>query len=1057
MISKIFMLQNLKNKLSTYQLISLLLIITVTSCNNCNSLTIRSGLSLDIEKTSLAGQEKTIEVGLCKDEGYCLLSEENFKLKVTIEEELGGSGSTLEYVDAEGIAQNRPSIDEPLAHFIQGIALPTGDDRKQLAFTIKPGENVIQLVVVFAIYDVENACIAETRRVKWIETDQDPTMLKKIAVENLNDFTGDEKAEFKLKNKEDFDVSPCDITVTLESNNAAQFELMDQYGNPAGSKTTLETLLGNNDAIHPHKQTAPIQFQVTHENGETEAIVTLTLKQGHEVITTQKIKWTKEVLKDIQLEMQVKEYVPGSNQMIYTVTNKTKFPIEAADHIKLYCGNIHPANKAKLQVGGTTEKITTIALENIPAHDQITGTLNLDFCHETSAEFAFKLYKEAVQLGNTQQVICGESIDLKFGNLLYNKDDNKLHYQVSNTGANKTGDKVVLHYQSADLGAELDGKQTGSIDLGQIASNDYISGALAVDLGANKEATFEFSICYGTDTTPIDTRSITCKINFEITAVNFKEATNEVSFKVRNTGNVNATTGLGLSYVNSNPASNKAQLSGNNSIAVPIKVGEVSDEQILELDFKGERDASFNLMLDYQGNKFKKLCGFGKLIDLGLVLAYDKTTNQVTYAVTNKSSYPVIDMDKINLEYVNMDAANGATLQIPGSAAAKSNRIALKNIAATSQVADGLTLDLGGEPSALFGFTLYYDGTPLLLRQQIKCESEVDLSKADLDLSVYYDKTDSKIHYKIENKGTQKTDQEVNLHYEGNHIEDCETRVSLGKINGKETKEGTITTTGFLGDKFTFKLFYGTTYTGKSVIVEHKVVLKIIELNFDPGNKKVTFRIENTGTKNATKLLRLSYKNQDQRSSSGNKAKLGSNPSQLSSLAPLEAGEKSSLQEFPVQFLGEREATFSIHVRYGENPGDEQEITCKNLPAIKLTGPTTALSGNSFQLTLTNSSGFPLIKEDLDQLLLSYKNITVGIVPSKKATLQRSNDTAINNQSLSSLLGITSLMPGASIALAVKIKFPEILPNNFSIKTKFGDIVTSNNLEIKYKPATSAS
>ncbi|MFN7095606.1 MAG: hypothetical protein ACK4M7_09610, partial [Burkholderiales bacterium] len=201
------------------QLISWLIILNISSCDQCGSLRFNPGLNFSTNKKNLLGVDQSLQLTFYNTVGAPLYLPQ-YQLIVTIQE-IGGSGSIIKYADAKGNIQTTTSLDQPLTHFFQQQFLPSGKKSAlHVPIDIEPGTDVISIYIIFEIYDTRHKQIIDRRIINWMDALTNYS-IKQVSIENIQDFTGYLPTEFQLRNGETKPFWPSDITVTLASSNAA--------------------------------------------------------------------------------------------------------------------------------------------------------------------------------------------------------------------------------------------------------------------------------------------------------------------------------------------------------------------------------------------------------------------------------------------------------------------------------------------------------------------------------------------------------------------------------------------------------------------------------------------------------------------------------------------------------------------------------------------------------------------------------------------------------------------------------------------------------------------
>ncbi|MFN7095424.1 MAG: hypothetical protein ACK4M7_08675, partial [Burkholderiales bacterium] len=361
-----------------------------------------------------------------------------------------------------------------------------------------------------------------------------------------------------------------------------------------------------------------------------------------------------------------------------------------------------------------------LALKSIPTGNT-SVTFEVDFKQDGQAILACSLLSGNQPLGIVDQVICQENVDLQLVSVAYNPVDNTIHYQVKNNSKFATPQHVYLKY-NATAGATLDGKQNFMMDLGPIAPDAPATGNLVVNLGTLLQAQFDFQVHYNKTDIGIK-ESVDCKIDLEMTQPTLNKANNQVTFQVKNKGNVNISSPIHISYHNIHQPSNKASITASTPTINSLKAGE---EVAISagLNFNNEGVATFEFQADYAGHLINQTCTF-KDIQLYLKVYYESYTGKIHYTIRNQGSGVA---ENLVLKFENTEKTkpeNTVALKLDTNKSATqqetSGEIKIGRLAGKSEEKGKLKVYFKQASAAQFQFDLY-QGKELEISQLAICK-----------------------------------------------------------------------------------------------------------------------------------------------------------------------------------------------------------------------------------------------------------------------------------------------------------------------------------------------
>ncbi|ACE06638.1 hypothetical protein Aasi_1328 [Candidatus Amoebophilus asiaticus 5a2] len=295
-LSSMWSLNKTKKSLILSQLLSLLVIFSIASCDGqCGGKPHAYGdLVMSIDKKELVGNgDKEFEVTFSKEDAklYGLL--EQFELKV---EAIQGKVSYSAYENDESTTRTVSNLTENLTRFFNfsEIDAEGGTNEKgNIKFTIVPDEGRVQTRVKITLFKIngENRELKGTPfEVIWNKAESE------IGVEfgtfegliNNNQFQGIQGVKFTISNNADEEISAEDIFIKIISKDGdqhgASFTLSGREVDEVGKNLIQILLLPGFDKVGKNIAPVLITLAVDKENGRDTSAVTLELVCGKKTI-----------------------------------------------------------------------------------------------------------------------------------------------------------------------------------------------------------------------------------------------------------------------------------------------------------------------------------------------------------------------------------------------------------------------------------------------------------------------------------------------------------------------------------------------------------------------------------------------------------------------------------------------------------------------------------------------------------------------------------------------------------------------------------------------------
>jgi hypothetical protein len=436
-------LQQISNKIKPFSLsyfLAFLMISSVISCESCRNHkpnTNNPKLTLSTEKEQYQGNDD-LQVELLiahkdKDVNQPAIYN-NFNLKITVTQEGGTDGSSVEYesfdTSVTGSKKETVSIIEKLTHLfkVAGTDLISPTEPLKKIFTIKPKGNPTKITVKYELLDAANNDEPlDKHTITWIpsttptwqfeligadlttrtKTIAGATEIEvKISKEKNAELIAEEVKELKLHIKR---ITPGNATIEGVSNGVFELKDSNTFTLATDKKSATKKL-----TINPGTD-KKANFEIQLQD-----------KTGNNLATTQKVIWEN----GAQLELVNITYEVKNHQATVTIKNNGKLKLEA-NHAKLSwdTGNdtvtIDGNRKSSKDIQALDlDKTILIELKNINFADPTnvpSTTLSLSLVWD---QLETSIQKNSL--------LTAVPIDITVSKLEFNKATNQIIYSVSN-------------------------------------------------------------------------------------------------------------------------------------------------------------------------------------------------------------------------------------------------------------------------------------------------------------------------------------------------------------------------------------------------------------------------------------------------------------------------------------------------------------------------------------------------------------------------------------------------------------------------------------------------
>ena len=373
--------KNYTLSLSITQLMGLLVMFNIVSCDQCSSGTPHeSQMTVAINNNNIQGNEKAAITFKNKGEiGGPVIALAPYTLKATISGEKGGTGSKFVYKDHEGTEKFEFEIDAALSDLIAGEHTALGGQETQTIHVgIAPNNKVTALTINLEI--LEAGTSIHTATIHW--TAGPPSISEKLSIVAIKPAVGDQHGTFAVK-AVDRTVNLKDVEVSWTTNNSTSFQV---GGKELSGKIMLADLLGNKNLLANEEVSAPITYQIQKDNNNPSANIEISFQEGDQEIGKGQVQWTKEAHKhDLSLAL---AYDQTTEKVTYTITNNGDTQVEKKDKLTL---RWEVSNNALVKSVTTEKKTQKLKIDGLLAGQSASGELCLDFHDKPSTTITWIL------------------------------------------------------------------------------------------------------------------------------------------------------------------------------------------------------------------------------------------------------------------------------------------------------------------------------------------------------------------------------------------------------------------------------------------------------------------------------------------------------------------------------------------------------------------------------------------------------------------------------------------------------------------------------------------
>ncbi|ACE06229.1 hypothetical protein Aasi_0860 [Candidatus Amoebophilus asiaticus 5a2] len=190
------------SKDKSFSLLQFLLVIISFHLIACGSSTKRTNengndsLDMKLNTNKLVGTQKNIELTIELSNANKNIVLQNFRLKVTLLEEIGGKDSQISYIDKKGISHAGISLHESLPYFTTSKELTASEHTLKIEFGLLPTKPVKKLSAKFELFD-DQAKLIKDCTVVW-EAEKIDLELIQTSAQSLK---GNEPIQLVIKNQ----------------------------------------------------------------------------------------------------------------------------------------------------------------------------------------------------------------------------------------------------------------------------------------------------------------------------------------------------------------------------------------------------------------------------------------------------------------------------------------------------------------------------------------------------------------------------------------------------------------------------------------------------------------------------------------------------------------------------------------------------------------------------------------------------------------------------------------------------------------------------------------
>jgi len=369
-------LKNFKDK--SLILLQVLLVLNSFNLIACGTSTKRTSenengsLNMKLNANKLVGTQKNIELTIELSNVNKNVLLQNFKLKVTLLEAIGGKDSQISYIDEKGISHAGISFHESLTYFTISKELTADERTLKIEFGILPTKSVKKLSAKFELFDDQDKLIKDCT-VAW-EAEKVDLELIQTSPQPLK---GNEPIQLVIKNQSSLKIN--------------DYELKLKVVRKVGSFAVIEESIMQNNEIYVEIGEIETNNQIkkvlkVNPGTDNKAHFNFQLwYQGNPIGNSIELRWEKGVwlaIKDIS-------YDKVAGQIIYKISNQGS---EIAKGIKLF----YYTNTLQQKLRG--KQVLTPIWQEVSIEDLVSGqekvgqiSNKLDFINHKNTKLIVKL------------------------------------------------------------------------------------------------------------------------------------------------------------------------------------------------------------------------------------------------------------------------------------------------------------------------------------------------------------------------------------------------------------------------------------------------------------------------------------------------------------------------------------------------------------------------------------------------------------------------------------------------------------------------------------------
>ncbi|MHB9147298.1 MAG: hypothetical protein ACYC2U_02540 [Candidatus Amoebophilus sp.] len=394
------------SKDKSFILLQFLLVLISFHLIACGSSTKRTSenendsLDMKLNANKLVGTQKNIELTIELGNANKNILLQNFRLKVTLLEEIGGKDSQISYIDKKGISHAGISLHEPLPYFTTSKELTTSEHTLKIEFGLLPTKSVKKLSAKFELFDDQSKLIKDCT-VAWEAVKVDLELIQTSA----QPLKGNEPIQLVIKNQSSLKINDHEL----------KLKVVRKVGSVA---VIEESIIQNNEVyvavgeIETNNQIKKV-LKVNSGTDNRAHFIFQLWYQGNPIGNSVEVIWEKGAwltIKDIS-------YDKHTGQIVYKISNQGT---EIAKGVKLF----YYTNTLQQKLGGKqvlTPIWQEVSIESLESGQQTVGRIlnKLDFDNDKNTKLIVKLsYRNTDKIISfEQQEICFEPSSIIHGKI----------------------------------------------------------------------------------------------------------------------------------------------------------------------------------------------------------------------------------------------------------------------------------------------------------------------------------------------------------------------------------------------------------------------------------------------------------------------------------------------------------------------------------------------------------------------------------------------------------------------------------------------------------------